>query len=104
MPSVPSLIRHRFRRVAPGANGLRMPSGPGVAVLLERASEPAREDRILEVIATGTNVHAAAADLVVGHLKSHPSADVYAQAAVIPDSADRDRAVRELSALCTQAA
>lgn len=104
MPSIPSLIRHRFRRVAPGAIGLRMPSGPGVAVLMERAADPGHEDRILEVIATGTHVHAAAADLVVGHLKSYPGADVYAQAALIPDSADRDRAVRELSALCGQAA
>ena len=104
MPSVPSLIRHRFRRVAPGSNGLRMPSGPGVAVLMERAADSGQEDRILEVIATGSSVHAAAADLVVGHLKSHPEAEVYAQAALIPDSADRDRAVRELSALCSQMA
>lgn len=68
-------------------------------MLMERVPGNPR-DRILEVIATGTNVDALAADLIACHLKAHPGLDVYAQAAVIPDSTERDRAVRELMPLC----
>ena len=99
MPSIPSLVRHRFRRITPGAKGLRASSGPGVAMLMERV---AGEDRILEVIATGDNVDGVAADLVASHLKAYPGLDIHAEAALIPDSAERDRAVRELIPLCEQ--
>lgn len=102
MPSVPAFVRNRFRRIAPGATGLRLPSGPGIAVLMEGEAAGTSLGRVLRVVAGESDIHAIAANLVDGHLKAHPEANVYAQAAIIPNRADRERTLRELGALCGQ--
>jgi len=99
MPSIPAFVRNRFRLVL-GSNGPRLPSGPGVAVLVEGEPGEGHFARFLEVIAAGSDIYVVAADLVTGHLKAHPKASVYAQAALIPTLAERERTVRELDALC----
>ena len=100
MASIPAFIRHRFRTVSPGALGSKQANGPGVAVLIEGDGAEGQPLRILEVVAAGSDIYAVAADLVAGHRKGNPEANVHAQAALIPDLADRERAVRELAALC----
>lgn len=100
MASIPAFIRHRFRTVTAGALGSKQANGPGVAVLIEGDGGEGQPLRILEVVAAGSDIYAVAADLVTGHRKGNPEAKVHAQAALIPDLADRERAVRELAALC----
>lgn len=100
MASIPTLIRYRFRAVGSTSIGPRNTNLPGVAVLVAGPAGDVQPPRILEVVAAGSDVYAVAADLVAGHLKGHPGAYVHAQAALIPDAGERERAVRELAALC----
>ena len=101
MASIPAFIRHRFRTISPGALGSKQANGPGVAVLIEGdGGDEGQPLRILEVVAAGSDIYAVAADLEAGHRKGNPDANVHAEAALIPDLADRERAVRELAALC----
>jgi hypothetical protein len=100
MPSIPAFTRNRFRPVGAGAIASKLGNGPGVAVLLEGQAGDGRPARVIEVVAAGGDIFAVAADLVAGHLKGNPQASVHARAALIPDLAERERAVRELIALC----